>query len=70
MRKGLRKFFDIKVEYLSGDLKGNHAHYATFREIENVLSCKDVVDEKDQPVCYVWKLMKANGENCQISFAK
>lgn len=33
LRKGLKKFFDIGLEYLSGDLKGNHSHYATFREI-------------------------------------
>lgn len=70
LRKGLKKFFDIGLEYLSGDLKGNHSFYATFREIENVLGFSDQVDEKDRAVCHVWKLLKANGENCQISYNK
>ena len=43
LRKGLRKFFDIRVEYLDG-LQGNHSHEAIFREIDNVLSFADKVD--------------------------
>ena len=44
--------------------------YATFREIQNVLSFNEVVDENDRAYCLVWRLLKANGENCQISYNK
>lgn len=31
LRKGLKKFFDIDVNMLRGDKKGDNEHYATFR---------------------------------------
>jgi hypothetical protein len=38
LRKGLKKFFDINIDILKGERKGDNEHFATFREIENVLS--------------------------------
>lgn len=63
------KFFDVNLPALKGEAKGDNEHHATFREIENALSLNsNYKDEQEMAHVNVYKLLKANGENAQVSF--
>ena len=47
LRKGLRKFFDVNLPALKGETKGDNEHFATFREIENVLSLNSQYEKEE-----------------------
>lgn len=69
LRKGLKKFFDIDINIIRGEKKGDNEHFATFREVENMLSWNNSLEsEEDRARVLVYKLLKANGENAQISY--
>jgi|JI6StandDraft_1071083.scaffolds.fasta_scaffold10335_6 hypothetical protein len=69
LRKGLKKFFDIDITMVRGEKKGDNEHFATFRELENALSWNSSLEaEEDRAQVLVYKLLKANGENAQVSY--
>jgi hypothetical protein len=76
-RKGLVKFFDISDRTLhaivNSDIAGLPKHhqplyYNIFGEIENVLSCNDELELEHKAKVHAYRLNKANGENCQVSY--
>lgn len=76
-RKGLIKFFDISDKALwaivNSDIAGLSKHYQPlyyniFGEIENVLSCNEELEPQHRAKVHVYRLNKANGENCQVAY--
>lgn len=50
--------------------KDQYNHYSVFKEIENVLSCNEDLEQEEKAKVHVYKLNKANGENAQVSYNK
>ena len=76
-RKGLTKFFDISEKSIKAiitedeksiDKRYKGLHYATFSEIENVLSCNEELPFEHKAKVHLYRLSKANGENSQVSY--
>jgi len=73
-RKGLQKFFDFSLDFFSEKESGKAA--GKFSKWSDMLKCRRVIwdpvvkslTEGNSVILY--KLVKANGENCQVSYVK
>lgn len=69
-RKGLSKFFDIKLDYVSKEKRYREDTLSKFEsDIKNLILAEAKITLLEGSKVEVIKTLKANGENCQISWS-